>query len=107
MLQQEGHTVVHFARLDDVVVVEHQHDIVRDGVEFVEKGGKPRFGRRLGRMQIKGDCSLVQRGDKIRPKHFGIVVALIEREPRRGLSRVGSGRQPLRQQGGLPEPGRS
>jgi hypothetical protein len=107
MLQQEGHPVVHLARVDDVVVVEHQHDIVRDGVEFVEERGKPRFGRRLGTMQINRNCSLVQRGDKIRPKHFGIVVALVEREPRRALSRVGSGRQPLRQQRGLPEPGRS
>ena len=31
VLQQEGHPVLHLARVDDVVVVEHQHDIVRDG----------------------------------------------------------------------------
>ena len=51
VLQQEGHPVVHVARVDDVVVVEHQHDIVRDGVEVVEQGGEARLDRRLGRLQ--------------------------------------------------------
>ena len=51
VLQQEGHPVLHVARVDDVVVVEHQHDIVRDGVEVVEQGrpGPPRSA-------AAGDC---------------------------------------------------
>jgi hypothetical protein len=27
-LEKEGHPILHFARVDDVIVVEHQHDIV-------------------------------------------------------------------------------
>ena len=30
MVEQEGHPVVDVARVDDVVVVEHQHDVVRE-----------------------------------------------------------------------------
>jgi hypothetical protein len=51
VLQQEGHPVLHLARVDDVVVVEHQHDIVRERAELVEQRGQDRFHRRLGRPQ--------------------------------------------------------
>src|SRR6266851_1949784 len=51
MLQQEGHPVLHVARVDDMVVVEHQHDIVRDGIEVVKQSDKARLARRLGRLQ--------------------------------------------------------
>jgi hypothetical protein len=36
------------SRVDDVVVVEHQHDIVRDGAEIVKQGDEARLARRLG-----------------------------------------------------------
>ena len=92
VLQQEGHPVLYVARLDDVVVVEHQHDIVRDCAEVVEQSGQDRFDRRLGRLQERErTCTdsgrrRLQRGDQVRPEHRGIVVALVEREPRRGPS---------------------
>jgi len=47
MFQQEGHPVLHVARVDDVVVVEYQHDIVRDDVEVVKQSDKARLVRRL------------------------------------------------------------
>ena len=40
VLEQERHPVLHLARVDDVVVVEHQHDVVRDGAEVVEQRGQ-------------------------------------------------------------------
>ena len=112
VLQQEGHPVLHLARVDDVVVVEHQHDIVRDGVEVVKQSDKARLARRLGRLQERErTCRTrgrrrLQRGDKVRPEQRGIVVALVEREPRHGPSIGRSGCQPLRQQRRLTEPGR-
>ena len=36
---------MHLLRLDDVVVVEYQHDLVGGGAEFVEQGGEHRFDR--------------------------------------------------------------
>jgi hypothetical protein len=51
VLQQEGHPVLHVARVDDVIVIEHQHYIVRAGAEIVERRGKDRFDRWLGRLQ--------------------------------------------------------
>ena len=113
VLQQERHPVLDVARVDDVVVVEHQHDIVRDGAELVEQRGEDRFDRRLGRLQERErTCTdpghrRLQRGDQVGPEQRGIVVALVEREPRRGPSIGGSGGQPVGQQRRLAEPGRS
>jgi len=42
-------------RVDDVVVVEHQHDIVGDALEIVEETGNDRFDRLLRRLQER-DC---------------------------------------------------
>ena len=113
MFQQEGHPVLHVARVDDVVVVEHQHDIARDGVEVVKESDQARLVRRLGRLQERErTCTSrgragIQRGDKVRPEQRGIVVALVEREPRNGPSAGRSDSQPLRQQRRLAEPSRS
>ena len=95
------------------IVVEHQHDAVRDGAEVVEQSGQDCFDRRRGRLQLHertctdpGRCRL-QRGDQVGPEHRRVVVALVEREPRRGPSIGRSVCQPLRQQRRLAEPGRS
>ena len=45
MVEQERHPVLHIARVDDVVVVEHQHDVTRGGAQVVEQHGKHRFDR--------------------------------------------------------------
>jgi len=33
MVEQERHRVLHITRVDDVVVVKHQHDVCRDGTQ--------------------------------------------------------------------------
>jgi hypothetical protein len=38
VLQQERQALVHLATLDDVEVVEHEHDVIADGVEVVDQG---------------------------------------------------------------------
>jgi hypothetical protein len=40
MVKQEHQPVVDVARLDEVVVVEHEHDIVRNSAELVEQCGQ-------------------------------------------------------------------
>ena len=113
MVEQERHPVLHIARVDDVVVVEHQHDVARDGAQVVEQRGKHRLDRgRPGRLQegqrtlADPGCRRPQRGDHIGPEGRGIVVAPVEREPR-GQPLIGrpgrSRRQPLGEQCGLAE----
>ena len=36
MVEQERQPVLHITRVDNVIVVEHQHDVARDGAEVVE-----------------------------------------------------------------------
>ena len=116
MVEQERHPVLHIERVDDVVVVEHQHDVAREGAQVVEQLGQHRFDRRrLGRMQqgqrtlADPGCHRPQRRDHIGPEGCGIVVAPIERQPRgqpligrRGRSR----RKPLGEQRRLAEASR-
>jgi hypothetical protein len=113
MVEQEHHAIVDGARVDEVVVIEHQHDVLRDGAELVEHRREDRFERRrLMRLQqrdgTRADAGFhsLQRGDQVSPEGRWIVVALVEREPRRGASIGRSGRQPLGQQRRLTEPGR-
>ena len=42
--------VLDLARVDDVIVVEHQHDIFRDSTD-VDKSGQDRLAQRLGRQE--------------------------------------------------------
>ena len=49
MLEQERHPVVDVARLDQVVVVQHQHDLARQRVQVVHEADEDRLGRRLRR----------------------------------------------------------
>jgi hypothetical protein len=35
MAEQERYPVLHIARIDDVVVIKHQHDVARNGAEVV------------------------------------------------------------------------
>jgi hypothetical protein len=47
MVKQEGHVILNVARVDDVVVVEHQYDlVVRDGAELIEQQCEDCFNRR-------------------------------------------------------------
>lgn len=92
VLQQERQPVVYVARIDDVVVVEHQHDVVHEGAQGVEQLGEDRLDRWSGRPQerqrlraepARRSGGPLQRGDQVRPEQRGIVVPPVEREPRR------------------------
>ena len=111
VVEQEGHRVVDLARLDDVVVVEDQHDVPVDGAEVVEEGGEHRLhGQRLRCLEELEGAGAHRRsegpepGDDVGPEVRRVVVAGVQRQPRRGARRppaaVG---QPLREQRGLAE----
>jgi len=74
---------------------------------------KARLVRRLGPLQERERICAnplrrrPQRAGNVRPERRGIVVAMVEREPRHEPSIGSSGWQPLRQQRRLTEPGRS
>ena len=88
VLQQERHAVAEVGPVDQVVVVEHQVDVVRCGREFVEHRGEDGLDRRLGRLQqrehVGSDAGhrCLQGGDHVGPERGGLAVALIEGEPR-------------------------
>ena len=86
MVEQKDHASVNVMSVDDVVIVEDQDDILRDGVELVEHGCQDRFDRwRLSRLQ-EGDstranarCHGLQRGNHVSPKGRRMVIAPLER----------------------------
>jgi hypothetical protein len=113
MLEQERHPVLQLAGIDQVVIVEHQHDVLGDGVELVEQRREDRVaGRRLRRLQERQRPGArlwehhLQRGDQVGPEACGLVVGLIEREPRRRVRRVRGGRQPRGEHCRLAKAGR-
>ena len=107
VLDQEGHRLVDLRRFDDVVVVEHQHQVTADGLQVVEQRGDDGIDRRL-----RGVEAALGRGSGVRvdgpqcrhdvgPEQRRVVVTAIEREPCRRWS-VG---EPIGDEGGLAEPG--
>ena len=54
VLQQECHSVLHVVHVDEVVVVEHQHDVVRHCGELVNQRRENRLDRRLLRRLQEG-----------------------------------------------------
>ena len=85
MVEQERHPVLHLACVDDVVVIEHQHDVARDRGQVVEQRRQHRFDRRRLRRPQKCQrtlaypgCHRPQCGDHIGPEGRRIVVAPIE-----------------------------
>ena len=61
VLQQERHAVADVGPVDQVVVVEHQVNVVRCGREFVEHRGEDGLDRRLGRLQEREHARLRRR----------------------------------------------
>ncbi|MDQ4068558.1 MAG: hypothetical protein M3203_03640, partial [Actinomycetota bacterium] len=112
VLDQEEHRLLNVEGLDDVVVVQHQDDIVGERFEVVEQAGDDRFQRRRRGLQcaqcvgsyISGS-DLAHGGDDIGPEQRRVAVTPVERQPRR--LRLGAfGGEPLREQRGLAEAGR-
>jgi hypothetical protein len=112
VVDQERHPLVHLVHLDHVVVVEHQDDVARDRIQIVEKRGQNGLQRRLRRLEERERSGthvgygVLQRSDQVSPEQAGVVVALVERQPRRRAPVVRSGRHPLRDERRLAEPGR-
>ena len=67
--------------------VEHQHDIIREGVEVVKQSDKARLVRRLGRLKERErTCTSplrrrLQRGDKVRPEQEPVFTCRQEKNP--------------------------
>jgi hypothetical protein len=113
MVEQELHAGLHVGRVDDVVVVEQQHDVSRRGAEVVEQADEHELdGRRTGFPQqperVRADIGRhrAQRGDDIGPERRGIAVARVQRQPSGGglaAGRRGHRRHPVDEQGRLAE----
>jgi hypothetical protein len=113
VLQQERHPALDVRPVDHVVVVEHQHDVVRPRAELVEQRREDRLDRRWpGRLKKgkRGSSNLwrhrLQRSDHVGPEGRGLVVARVEGEPRSRWSTGRDGGQPLRHHRRLAEAGR-
>ena len=57
MLEQVGHAVLDIGRIDLVVVIEHEHDVIGESVKLVQQRSQDRLdGHRLGGLE-KGECT--------------------------------------------------
>ena len=109
VLDQEGQGVVDRLGVEDVVVVENEHDIARDGGDVVEQGRQRRLEwrglRRLEHRQhpvSNPGRHRLQRRDQIGQETARIAVAFVERQPRH---RAPAARDPFADQGGLAKAG--
>jgi len=109
-IQQQGETGVDRWRLDELVVVQQERDLLGPGDQLVDEGGHDRLQRgRLGPAEQRGDPLAnvdprpVQRRDDIPPEPHRIVVSGIQRQP--GDRPPGMAR-PVAEQARLPEPRR-
>ena len=111
VLDQEGQGVVDRPGIEDVVVVENEDDIARDGGDVVEQGRQRRLEWRGLRRLEHGQYPFadpgrnrLQRPDEIGQETAGVAVAFIERQPRH---RSPAARDPFADQRGLAEAGGS
>ncbi len=88
VLDQKGEGIVDRFGIDDVVVVEDENEIVRDGGALVEQGRQGRFGwRRLrGPERTQHAFSNIRRdrlqsGDEVSQKARGVAIRFVQRQP--------------------------
>ena len=69
-----GHQVVDDVAVDEVVVIEYRHDVVRNRIKIIDHRGQDRFDLLLGRLEER-ECACTDRGrrrlqrcDRIRPE---------------------------------------
>ena len=88
VVEQERHGLLHLAGLDEVVVVEHQHDLAAGRADVVEQRGEQHLDR--WRLRCGQQCQLVhthvglrspQGRDQVGPEGHRIVVTPVERQP--------------------------
>ena len=96
--------------VDGVKIVQHQEEVGRQRYQVVDEGGNQRIDWRRGRcgertLNVLADrrVDLLQGGDEVTEETRGIVVPLIEREPRHG---VWQPPHPRADQGGFAKTGR-
>ncbi len=105
MIEQERHGVVYFRSGDDVVVVEHQDDVLRSGLEIVDQRGDDGLERCLVSLE-EGSRVLAQvvrrcceRCKDVGPELLRVVVSRVEGQPGGGALTG----KPVGHQGGLAE----
>jgi hypothetical protein len=110
VLQQQPQRGVHRRRLDQVVVVQHQHQLVGYAGQLVDQRRHHRLqrgGLQVGKQRARplGNprAHPVQRGDHVPPEPRHVVVALVQRQPgHRPLATA----DPVAKQAGLAKAGR-
>src|ERR671916_2120492 len=89
VLEQKDEGIVNRSGVNNVVVIEDQDEIVRDGGGLVEQGSQKRFGRRRLRgpehtqdtfSYIRGNG--LQGSDEVSQEARGVVIPLVQRQPR-------------------------
>src|SRR5829696_2069990 len=88
VLQQKGEGIVNHSGVNNVIVVEDEDEIVRDGAYFIEQGRQNRFGwrwlRGLERTQHAFSdirCNRLQSGDEVSQKAWGVAIPSVQRQP--------------------------
>ena len=88
MVEQKSKGLVNRLRFDNVVVVEHEHELVRDGGDVIQQRPQRRLDRwRLGRIQqregILANPRLhrLQCSDEVSPEQRWLIVVLVKRDP--------------------------
>ncbi len=116
VVDQERHGLVDLGRVDDVVVVEHEHDVLVGAGEVVDDAGQHGGdGRTAGRLQecLRGRAQpgrrRAERGEHVGPVGRGVAVTGVQGQPGHGrpVRPVRVTEQQLGEQRGLPEACRS
>jgi hypothetical protein len=88
MVEEKSEALVDWLRRDQVVVVEHQHDGLREDADFIEQCAQQRLDwQRLTRMQQRERAladlgpHCLERGDDVGSEERGLIVALIKCDP--------------------------
>ncbi len=109
-LEQERHPRLDRRTLGEVVVVQHQHDVVGEHAQLVEHHrqhglDRPAAAEQRQPRRPRAGCRPLQRREHVGPERVGVAVGGIERHPGHRAS-VTRGCQPGGEQRGLAEAGR-
>jgi hypothetical protein len=109
MIEEEGHARLHVRAIAQVVVVEHDGEVVGHNAQLVEELSQGRVD--AGRQQLERARSgprghPLDRCEEVGPEGRRVPVLFAQRHPREPAQR-GSPREPGSHQGGLAVPGRS
>ena len=122
VVEQKGEGLVNRCGINQVVVVQDEDKIVRDGGDFIEQGRQQRFGgRRLrGLKRPQHPCAKIRRNpfgfaqgkrlqsrDEVSQKAGGVAIPFVQRQPGGRSYRAPAGRgEPFADQRGFAKAGR-